>query len=201
MTFSLDLTQPLGRIGYLANLVFMGVACSAFAWLSHVVMTDTLPGSHAHHEAETVAQTVYADAVAKAKKESKGAALSAEQTAKLKEQATEAGKKKGEEALKHGRETWAPFEIFLLIIAAIFLGGFASIASQRRMNDGGLHGTLWLTAGHLGTWLVSGYLAFLPFLMAHGLAKSWGVALLVGAVLLLPTLLAGEGKGEAHDAH
>ena len=198
MTFSLDLTQPLGRIGYLANLVFMGVACSAFAWLSHVVMAETLPGSHAHHEAEAVAQSTYAEAVAKAKKESKGAALTAEQTAKFKEAAAAAGKKKGEESLKHGRETWAPFEVFLLIIAAVFMGGFASIAGQRRMNDAGLHGTLWLTVGHLGTWLVSGYVAFLPYLDAHGLAKSWAVVAIAGAILLLPVLLAGEGKGEAH---
>lgn len=198
MTFSLDLTQPLGRVGYLANLIFLGVACSAFAWLAHVLMVDTLPVSHAHHEAESVAQTTYADAVAKAKKAAKGAALSAEQTARLKEDANEAGKKKGEEALEHARETWAPFQVFLLILAAIFLGGFASVASQRRMNDGGLHGALWLVAGHLGTWLVAGYIAFLPYLDAHGLAKTWGIVPLAGAFLLLPTLLAGEGKGEAH---
>lgn len=198
MTFSLDLTQPLGRIGYLANLVFMGVVCSAFAWLSHVLMVDTLPGSHAHHEAETVAQTTYADALAKAKKESKGAALTAEQTAKLKEEAAAAGKKKGEESLKHGRETWAPFEVFLLILGAVFLGGFASVAGQRRMNDGGLQGAIWLVSGHLGTWLVAGYVAFFPYLDAHGLAKAWAIVPLAGAFLLLPLLLAGEGKGEAH---
>ena len=201
MTFSLDLTKPLGRIGYLANLVFLGVACSAFAWLVHVLMVDTLPGGHAHHEAETVAQTTYADAVAKAKKATKGAALSAEQTAKLKEEATEAGKKAGEKALEHGRETWAPFQVFLLILSAVFLGGFASVAGQRRMNDGGLQGAIWLAVGHLGTWLVAGYVAFLPYLDAHGLAKAWGIVPLAGAFLLLPLLLAGEGKGEAHEAH
>jgi len=198
MTFSLDLTQPLGRIGYLANLVFMGVVCSAFAWLSHVLMVDTLPGNHAHHEAEVTAQTTYAAAVAKAKKESKGAALSAEQTAKLKAEAAEAGKKKGEESLKHGRETWAPFEVFLLILAAIFLGGFASVASQRRMNDAGLQGTLWLVAGHLGTWLIAGFVAFLPYLESHGLTKTWAIVPLAGAFMVLPLVLASSDHSEGH---
>ena len=201
MTFSLDLTQPLGRIGYLANLVFMGVVCSAFAWIAHVVMVDKLPASHAHHEAETVAQSTYAAAVAKAKKAAKGAALSAEETAKLKAEATEAGKKKGEEALEHARETWAPFQVFLLILAAVFLGGFASVATQRRMNDAGLQGTLWLVAGHLGTWLVSGFIGFLPYLDSHGLTKTWGIVPLAGAFLLLPTLLASSDHSEGHEAH
>lgn len=196
MTFSLDLTKPLGRLGYLANLVFIGVACSAFAWLAHVVMVDVLPERHAHHEAEAVAQSTYAAGVAKAKKAAKGAALSAEETAKLKAEATEAGKKKGEEALAHGRETWGPFQVFLLILAGVFAAGFASIASQRRMNDGGLQGTLWLVAGHVGTWAVAAFVAFLPYLESHGLTKAWAVAPIAGAVLLLPTLLAGEGKGE-----
>lgn len=198
MTFSLDLTQPLGRIGYLANLVFMGVVCSAFAWLSHVLMVDTLPGSHAHHEAEVTAQTTYAASLAKAKKEAKGAALSAEQTAKLKEAAAEAGKKKGEEALEHGRGTWAPFQVFLLILAAIFLGGFASVASQRRMNDAGLQGTLWLVAGHLGTWLIAGFVAFLPYLESHGLTKTWAIVPLAGAFMVLPLVLASSDHSEGH---
>lgn len=201
MTFSLDLTQPLGRIGYLANLVFMGVVCSAFVWIAHVVMVDTLPEGHAHHEAEAVAQSTYADAVAKAKKAAKVATLPAEQTAKLKEAATEAGKKKGEEALEHARETWAPFQIFLLILGTVFLGGFASVAAQRRMNDAGLHGTLWLVAGHVGTWALAGYVAFLPYLESHGLTKAWALVPLGAALVLLPVVLASSDHSEGHGAH
>ena len=198
MTFSLDLTRPLGRLGYVASLVFLAVACSAFAWLAHALMTEVLPERHAHHEAEATAQAVYAEGLAKAKKANKGAALSAEETAKLKAEATEAGKKKGEEGLKEGLETWGPFQVFLLLICAVFFSGFGSLASQRRMNDGGLEGTLWLTIGHLGTWALLSFVAFLPYLESHGLTKSWSIAAIAGGILILPTLLAGEGKGEAH---
>lgn len=201
MTFSLDLTKPLGRLGYVANLVFLAVACSAFAWLSHALMAEVLPERHAHHEAEAAAQAAYAEGVAKAKKANKGAALSAEETAKLKAEATAAGKKKGEEGLKEGRETWGPFEVFLLLICAVFFSGYASLASQRRMNDAGLQGTLWLTLGHLGAWTLLSFVAFLPYLESHGLTKSWSIAAIAGGILILPTLLAGEGKGEAHEAH
>ena len=201
MTFSLDLTKPLGRLGYLVNLAFLGVACSAFVWLAHALMTETFPASHAQHEAEVAAQTTYADGVAKAKKAAKGAALSAEQTAKLKEEATEAGKKKGEEALEHGRETWAPFQVFLLILGTVFLGGFASVAVQRRMNDAGLQGMLWLAAGHVGTWALAAYVAFLPYLDAAGLAKTWGLVPAVAAFVILPIVFASTDHSAEHEGH
>jgi hypothetical protein len=201
MIFSLNLTKPLGRIGYLANLIFFGVVFSAFAWGAHYLMTVKLPEKGAHHEAEVAAQTAYATSLTKAKKAAAGKALSADETAKLKAEATEVGNKKGEEAHHHAAETWAPFQIFLLILVAIFFGGFASVATQRRMNDAGLHGTLWLTVGHVGTWGLAAFLAFLPYFVAAGTTQNWLTATSVAGVLILPLLLLGAGKHDAHDAH
>ncbi len=201
MIFSLNLAKPLGRLGYLANLIFFSVVFSAFAWGAHYLMTVKLPESGAHHEAEVAAQTAYATSLAKAKKAAAGKALSAEETAKLKAEATEVGKKKVAEAHHHASATWAPFEIFLLILVAIFFGGYASVATQRRMNDAGLHGALWLTVGHVGTWGIASFISFLPYFMAAGTTLTWLTATSVAGVMILPLLFFGAGKGDSHDAH
>ncbi len=82
----------------------------------------------------------------------------------------------------------------------MFFAGFLSVAVQRRANDAGLLG-LWLFPNHLGAWLFAGFVAFYPFLSAHGLRNAWTPAFIAGLVLLLPALLSGEGKGEADHGH
>ena len=205
MSFSLELTKPLGRLGLVINTfilgaVFYGISVGAYFYMSH-----TLPESDAH--AKEVAKAVLVEkAFAKAKEGAKGKAF--DEKAAL--AAAEAGlpvefKKSTEEIHHHAVEGWAPFAIFLLILSALFFSGFLSVYVQRRANDGGLKG-LWLFTNHLGVWAFASYVAFYPFLAAHGLRNAWAPAFIGGLVLLLPVFFAGEGHhdhdhdhGDGHD--
>jgi len=206
MSFSLDLTKPLGRLGLAINTVvlgavFYGVSVGAYHYMSH-----TLPESEAHRQ-EAVAKAELVDkAVAKAKTAAKGKAFDAAAAKAQAETAVAADfKKKAEEIHHHAVEGWDPFAVFLLILSAIFFAGFLSVYVQRRANDGGLKG-FWIFTNHLGAWAVAGYVAFYPFLAAHGLRNAWAPALIGGLVLLLPVLFASEGHhdhdhdhGDGHD--
>jgi hypothetical protein len=171
MSFSLDLTKPLGRLGLAINTVvlgavFYGISVGAYHYMSH-----TLPEGKAFDEK---AATAAAEA-----------ALAPE------------FKKQAEEIHHHAVEGWAPFAVFLLILSAIFFAGFLSVYVQRRANDGGLKG-LWIFTNHLGAWAFASYVAFYPFLAAHGLRNAYAPAFIAGLVLLLPVLFAGEGHDHGH---
>jgi Fe2+ transport system protein B len=199
MNFSLDLTKPLSRAGLALYLVVIGglffcISKGAFHYMSH-----TLPESSAEKRLEEVTSQAEAKAFAKAKSASKGKAFDeAAAHTEAKKVATEEVAKEKEEIHHHATETWAPFSIFLMILASVFCGGFLSIAVQRRMNDGAVQGAFSLV-NHLGAWLVAGYIGFYPYLAQNGLRNSWAVAFFVGLILILPALLAGEGKGHDHD--
>lgn len=202
MTFSTDLTKPLSRVGLAINLVLLTALFYAVSAASFHYMTVTLPHQGAAHHSAEVAEQTADKALEKARKAAKGKAFD---EAAARAQAKAAGeaeaKKQAEEIHHHAVSGWAPFAIFLLILSAVFFAGFLSVAVQRRANDAGLLG-LWFVPNHLGAWLVAGFVAFYPFLAAQGLRPAWTPAFLAGLVLLLPTLLAGEGKGEAgHDHH
>jgi uncharacterized membrane protein YraQ (UPF0718 family) len=206
MSFSLDLTKPLGRLGLAINTavlgaVFYGVSVGAYHYMSH-----TLPESEAHRQ-EAVAKAELVDkAVAKAKTAAKGKAFDAAAAKAQAETAVAADfKKKAEEIHHHAVEGWAPFAVFLLILSAVFFAGFLSVYVQRRANDGGLKG-FWIFTNHLGAWAVAGYVAFYPYLAAHALRNAWAPALIGGLVLLLPVFFASEGHhdhdhdhGDGHD--
>jgi hypothetical protein len=206
MSFSLDLTKPLGRLGLAINTVvlgavFYGVSVGAYHYMSH-----TLPESEAHRQ-EAVAKAELVDkAVAKAKTAAKGKAFDAAAAKAQAEVAVAADfKKQAEEIHHHAVEGWAPFAVFLLILSAVFFAGFLSVYVQRRANDGGLKG-FWIFTNHLGAWAVAGYVAFYPYLAAHALRNAWAPALIGGLVLLLPVFFASEGHhdhdhdhGDGHD--
>jgi hypothetical protein len=204
MSFSLDLTKPLGRLGLAINAivlgaVFYGISVGAYHYMSH-----TLPESEAHAK-EAAAKVALVDkAVAKAKTAAKGKAFDEKAAAVAAEAAAEPElKKQAEEIHHHAVEGWAPFAAFLLILSAIFFSGFLSVYVQRRANDGGLKG-LWLFTNHLGAWAFASYVAFYPFLAAHALRNAYAPAFIGGLVLLLPALFAGEGHhdhdhGDGHD--
>ena len=72
MSFSLDLTKPLGRLGLAINTVilgavFYGVSAGAYHYMSH-----TLPESEAHHQEAVVKAALVDKVVAKAKTAAKG---------------------------------------------------------------------------------------------------------------------------------
>jgi hypothetical protein len=206
MSFSLDLTKPLGRLGLVINTlilgaVFYGISVGAYYYMSH-----TLPESDAHAK-EAAAKVALVDkAVAKAKTAAKGKAFDEKAAVAAAVAAAEPElKKQAEEIHHHAVEGWAPFAIFLLILSALFFSGFLSVYVQRRANDGGLKG-LWIFINHLGAWALASYVAFYPFLAAHGLRNAWAPAFIGGLVLLLPALFAGEGHhdhdhdhGDGHD--
>jgi hypothetical protein len=206
MSFSLDLTKPLGRLGLVINTfvlgaVFYGISVGAYYYMSH-----TLPESDAHAK-EAAAKVALVDkAVAKAKTAAKGKAFDEKAAVAAAEAAAEPElKKQAEEIHHHAVEGWAPFAIFLLILSALFFSGFLSVYVQRRANDGGLKG-LWIFINHLGAWAFASYVAFYPFLAANGLRNAWAPAFIGGLVLLLPALFAGEGHhdhdhdhGDGHD--
>jgi hypothetical protein len=206
MSFSLDLTKPLGRLGLVVNTfilgaVFYGISVGAYFYMSH-----TLPESDAHAK-EAAAKVALVDkAVAKAKTAAKGKAFDEKAAVAAAEAAAEPElKKQAEEIHHHAVEGWAPFAIFLLILSALFYSGFLSVYVQRRANDGGLKG-LWIFINHLGAWAFASYVAFYPFLAAHGLRNAYAPAFIGGLVLLLPALFAGEGHhdhdhdhGDGHD--
>ena len=206
MSFSLDLTKPLGRLGLAINTlilgaVFYGVSAGAYHYMSH-----TLPESEAHHQEAVVKAALVDKAVAKAKTAAKGKAFDAVAAKAQAEAAVAADfKKQADEIHHHAVEGWAPFAVFLLILSAVFFAGFLSVYVQRRANDAGLK-SLWIFPNHLGAWAVAGYVAFYPFLAAHTLRNAWASALIAGLVLLLPVLFAGEGHhdhdhdhGDGHD--
>ena len=206
MSFSLDLTKPLGRLGLAINTVvlgavFYGVSVGAYHYMSH-----TLPESEAHHQEAVVKAALVDKAVAKAKTAAKGKAFDAAAAKAQAETAVAADfKKQAEEIHHHAVEGWAPFAVFLLILSAVFFAGFLSVYVQRRANDGGLTG-FWIFSNHLGAWALAGYVAFYPFLAAHALRNAWAPAFIVGLVLLLPVLFASEGHhdhdhdhGDGHD--
>jgi hypothetical protein len=198
MTFSLDLTKPLSRVGYLVNLVFLAVVFSGISWLSFGYMTNVLPKGAIHAEEQAIAQKAQDQAFAKAKAAAKGKVFDEKAAlAEAKKAGLEAAEKKHEEIHHHVVGGWAPFAVFLLILSAIFFAGFHSIVLQRRANDAGQNGLLVFVA-HVGGWALASFIAFEPFLTHHGLTKSWSVAGIVGLVLVLPVLLGGEGHGDDH---
>jgi hypothetical protein len=204
MSFSLDLSKPLGRLGLVINTVlltaiFYGVSVGSYHYMSH-----TLPESSAHAQEAAAKAALVDKAVAKAKTAAKGKAFDAAAAQAQAEAAVAADfKKQAEEIHHHAVEGWAPFAVFLLVLSAVFFAGFLSVYVQRRANDGGLKG-LWIFTNHLGAWAFAGYVAFYPFLAAHGQRNAWAPALIAGLVLLLPVLFAGEGHhdhdhGDGHD--
>ena len=169
-------------------------------------MSHTLPEAGAHAKEAAVKAALVEKSVAKAKAAAKGkvfdekAAVAAAEAAAAPEL-----KKQAEEIHHHAVEGWAPFAVFLLILSAIFFAGFLSVYVQRRANDGGLKG-LWIFTNHLGAWAFASYVAFYPFLAAHGLRNAYAPAFIGGLVLLLPVFFAGEGHhdhdhdhGDGHD--
>jgi hypothetical protein len=206
MSFSLDLTKPLGRLGlaintFILGAVFYGISVGAYYYMSH-----TLPESDAHAKEAAAKVALVEKAVAKAKTAAKGKAFDEKAAVAAAEAAAEPElKKQAEEIHHHAVEGWAPFAIFLLILSGLFFSGFLSVYVQRRANDGGLKG-LWIFINHLGAWAFASYVAFYPYLAAHGLRNAWAPAFIGGLVLLLPALFAGEGHhdhdhdhGDGHD--
>jgi len=206
MSFSLDLTKPLGRLGLAINTVvlgaiFYGISVGAYHYMSH-----TLPESEAHAK-EAAAKVALVDkAVAKAKVASKGKAFDEKAAVAAAEAAVEPElKKEAEEIHHHAVSGWAPFAVFLLILSSLFFSGFLSVYVQRRANDGGLKG-LWIFTNHLGAWAFASFVGFYPLLAAQGLRNAYAPAFIGGLVLLLPALFAGEGHhdhdhdhGDGHD--
>ncbi len=206
MSFSLDLTKPLGRLGLAINTVvlgaiFYGISVGAYHYMSH-----TLPESEAHAK-EAAAKVALVDkAVAKAKAASKGKAFDEKAAVAAVEAAVEPElKKEAEEIHHHAVSGWAPFAVFLLILSSLFFSGFLSVYVQRRANDGGLKG-LWIFTNHLGAWAFASFVGFYPLLAAQGLRNAYAPAFIGGLVLLLPALFAGEGHhdhdhdhGDGHD--
>jgi hypothetical protein len=206
MSFSLDLTKPLGRLGLAINTVllgavFYGVSVGAYHYMSH-----TLPEAGAHAKEAAVKAALVEKSVAKAKAAAKGKAFDEKAAVAAAEAAAAPElKKQAEEIHHHAVEGWAPFAVFLLILSAVFFAGFLSVYVQRRANDGGLKG-LWIFTNHLGAWAFASYVAFYPFLAAHGLRNAYAPAFIGGLVLLLPVFFAGEGHhdhdhdhGDGHD--
>ena len=206
MSFSLDLTKPLGRLGLAINTVllgavFYGVSVGAYHYMSH-----TLPEAGAHAKEAAVKAALVEKSVAKAKAAAKGKAFDEKAAVAAAEAAAAPElKKQAEEIHHHAVEGWAPFAVFLLILSAIFFAGFLSVYVQRRANDGGLKG-LWIFTNHLGAWAFASYVAFYPFLAAHGLRNAYAPAFIGGLLLLLPVFFAGEGHhdhdhdhGDGHD--
>lgn len=198
MSFSLDLTKPLGRLGLAINTIVLGAVFYGISVGAYHYMTHTLPESEAHAKEIATKTALVEKAVAKAKTAAKGKAFDAKAATAQAEAAVAADfKKQAEEIHHHAVEGWAPFAVFLLILSAIFFAGFLSVYVQRRANDGGLKG-LWIFTNHLGAWAFAGYVAFYPFLAAHGLRNAYAPAFIGGLVLLLPVLFAGEGHHD-HD--
>lgn len=201
MSFSLDITKPLGRLGLALNLIVLTVLFYLISAVSFKYMTVTLPHQGAAHHAAEIAEQTAEKAFDKAKKAAKGKAFD-EKAAH--EQAKVAGeaevKKRAKETDEHAVSGWAPFAVFLLILSMVFFAGFLSVAVQRRANDAGLLG-FWIFTNHVGAWLFAGFVAFYPFLVANDLRNAWTPAFIAGLVLLLPVLVLGGGKAEYADSH
>jgi hypothetical protein len=198
MTFSLDLTKPLSRVGFLVNLVFLTVVFSGLSWLSFGYMTHSLPKGAIQAEEKAIAQKAQDQAFTKAKAAAKGKVFDEKASLAEAKQAGLAAAAKEHDKIKHEAEAlWAPFAIFLLIISAIFFAGFLSIVLQRRANEAGKNGLLVFIA-HVGAWALATFIAFEPFLTHHGLTKAWSVCGIAGLVLILPVVLAGVGHADDH---
>lgn len=197
MTFSLDLTKPLSRVGLIFNLVFLTVVFSAISWLSFGFMTNVLPNSSAQQVEKAIAQKVQDETFSKLKSAAKGKsfdekAATEEARAKGFEAAAKDAKKTRQEAV----ELWAPFAIFLLILSVIFFAGFLSIALLRRALEAAVSTILSFIA-IAGALAYAGYVSFQPYLSHHELARSWLPAGIVGLVLILPLLLMGKNQGDS----
>jgi hypothetical protein len=198
MTFSLDLTKPLSRVGFLVNLVFLSVVFSGLSWLSFGYMTHTLPQGAIQAEEQAIAQKAQDQAFTKAKAAAKGKVFDEKSAlAEAKQVGLAAAAKDHDKTKHHAEALWAPFAIFLLVISAIFFAGFLSIALQRRANEAAKNGLLVFIA-HLGAWALATFIAFEPFLSHHGLTKAWSVAGFAGLVLILPIAIAGVGHADDH---
>ena len=201
MIFSLDLTKPLSRVGLIVNLIFLTVVFSAISWLSFGFMTNTLPASGAHEEAQAIAQKVQDQTFSKLKAASKGKAFDEKAaTEEARAKGLEAAEKEHEKIHHHAVEGWAPFAVFLLILSAIFFSGFLSIALLRRAYDAAASTILGFIA-IVGGVAYASFVAFEPFLTHHELTKTWAPAGIVGLVLILPLLLKGENQSQHDDAH
>jgi hypothetical protein len=198
MTFSLDLTKPLSRGGFLVNLIFLSVVFSGLSWLSFGYMTHTLPKGAIQAEEQAIAQKAQDQAFTKAKAAAKGKVFDEKTSlAEAKQAGSAAAAKEHDKTKHHAEALWAPFAIFLLIISAIFFAGFLSIALQRRANEAAKTGLLVFIA-HLGAWALATFIAFEPFLSHHGLTKAWSVVGIAGLVLMLPIAIAGAGQADDH---
>lgn len=113
MSFSLDITKPLGRLGLALNLIVLTVLFYLISAVSFKYMTVTLPHQGAAHHSAEIAEQTAEKAFEKAKKAAKGKAFD-EKAAH--EQAKVAGeaevKKRAEETHGHAVSGWAPFAIF-----------------------------------------------------------------------------------------
>ncbi|MBJ7494089.1 MAG: hypothetical protein JHC77_03560 [Opitutales bacterium] len=201
MTFSLDLTKPLSRVGLVLNLVFLTVVFSAISWLSFGFMTNTLPTSGAHEAEQAIAQKVQDETFSKLKSAAKGKVF--DEKAALEEARTkglEAAAKEAKKIHHEAVELWAPFAIFLLILSAIFFAGFLSIALLRRVNDAAASALLGFIA-IAGALAYATFVAFEPFLTHHELTKTWAPAGIIGLVLFLPLFFKGENQSHTEDAH
>ncbi len=198
MTFSLDLTKPLSRGGFLVNLIFLSVVFSGLSWLSFGYMTHTLPKGAIQAEEQAIAQKAQDQAFTKAKAAAKGKVFDEKTSlAEAKQAGSAAAAKEHDKTKHHAEALWAPFAIFLLIISAIFFAGFLSIVLQRRANEAAKTGLLVFIA-HLGAWALATFIAFEPFLSHHGLTKAWSVVGIAGLVLMLPIAIAGAGQADDH---
>lgn len=201
MTFSLDLTKPLSRLGLFLNIVFLTVVFSAFSWLSFGFMTNTLPASTAHAEEQAVAQKIQDSTFTKLKASAKGKSFDEKvATAEAKAKGLEAAEKDHEKIHHHAVEGWAPFAIFLLIISAIFFIGFLSIVLIRRALEAGTS-TFLSFISFLGAAGYAGFVAFEPFLTHHQLTRTWAPAGIIGLILILPLLIKGQSHGHDDHAH
>ncbi len=204
MSFSLDLTKPLGRLGLAINTLVLGVVFYGISVGAYHYMTHTLPESGAHAKEAAVKAALVEKAVAKAKTAAKGKAFDEKAAIAAAEAAAEPEVKKQAEKIHHdAAEIWAPFAIFLLILSAIFFAGFLSIYVQRRANDAGLNG-LFIFGNHFGAWALAGFVAFIPLLQAKGLLGAWSPIFCMGLMVLVPLLFAREGHhdhdhGDGHD--
>jgi hypothetical protein len=201
MTFSLDLTKPLSRVGLIVNLVFLTVVFSAISWLSFGFMTNTLPASAAHEQEQAIAQKVQDQTFSKLKAAAKGKSFDEKAaTEEARAKGIEAAEKEAEKIHHHAVEGWAPFAVFLLILSAIFFTGFVSIALLRRAHDAAASTILGFIA-IAGGLAYASFVAFEPFLTHHQLTKTWAPAGIVGLVLILPLLLKGENQAHSDEAH
>ena len=204
MSFSLDLTKPLGRLGLAINTLVLGVVFYGISVGSYYYMSHTLPEAGAHAKEAAVKAALVEKSVAKAKAAAKGKAFDEKAAVAAAEAAAAPElKKQAEEIHHHAVEGWAPFAVFLLILSAVFFAGFLSVYVQRRANDGGIKG-LFIFQNHLGAWALAGFVAFIPLLQAKGLLGAWLPIFFMGLMVFLPLLCAGEGHhdhdhGDGHD--